>query len=223
MTHHTNFTTNPVTGTTIPPAWNREAPTAKQTEYLADLIRKKVADERWVEQAKVDLASGQMSKARTSVWISWFLSMPTALEVLDPWQQDAYTPEQIARAQEMFEAAQALSAEADAKADADETLLTGVYELDNVLYRVAPSRRRWNKGQLEASSISFYQGRPRYHRTARVSDVRARGRRVTVDEARKYGLESGWCLVCGLELTDPTSKARGIGPVCEKTQGRQQP
>lgn len=218
---NTNLTTNPVTGKPVPTAWNREAPTAKQTEYLTDLIRKRVADERWAEQARIDLASGQMSKARTSVWISWFLSMPTPREVLDPWKQSNYTPEQIARARELSDAA--VDAKADAEADADETLLTGVYELDNVLYRVAPSRRRWNKGQLEASSISFYQGRPRYHRTARVSDVRARGRRVTVDEARKYGLESGWCLVCGLELTDPTSKARGIGPVCEKTQGRQQP
>jgi hypothetical protein len=38
--------------------------------------------------------------------------------------------------------------------------------------------------------------------------------RLSVDEAARYGSQFGYCCVCGAELSDPTSVAAGIGPVC---------
>jgi hypothetical protein len=38
--------------------------------------------------------------------------------------------------------------------------------------------------------------------------------RLNREEAAAFGRETGWCVVCGTELTDPDSIAAGIGPVC---------
>lgn len=39
--------------------------------------------------------------------------------------------------------------------------------------------------------------------------------KMTLDEAREFGVLYGTCVVCGRTLTDETSISRGIGPVCE--------
>lgn len=39
--------------------------------------------------------------------------------------------------------------------------------------------------------------------------------RMTLDEAKAYGQVTGTCCVCGRKLTNETSIANGIGPVCE--------
>lgn len=38
--------------------------------------------------------------------------------------------------------------------------------------------------------------------------------RLTLDEAKAYGRETGVCCVCSAELTNPDSIAAGIGPIC---------
>jgi hypothetical protein len=40
--------------------------------------------------------------------------------------------------------------------------------------------------------------------------------RMSLEDAKKFGLETGFCCVCGAFLTDPKSVAVGIGPVCAK-------
>lgn len=40
--------------------------------------------------------------------------------------------------------------------------------------------------------------------------------RLTLDEAKQFGIKYGVCCVCGLTLKDATSVAAGIGPVCVK-------
>lgn len=40
--------------------------------------------------------------------------------------------------------------------------------------------------------------------------------RLTLAQAVELGAQHGVCVVCGAELTDPTSIERGIGPVCAK-------
>lgn len=37
--------------------------------------------------------------------------------------------------------------------------------------------------------------------------------------AEAHGLQSGECAICGRELTDPVSVARGIGPICAENFG----
>lgn len=39
-------------------------------------------------------------------------------------------------------------------------------------------------------------------------------RRLTLEEAKAFGVEFGVCCVCAALLTDPESVAAGIGPVC---------
>lgn len=40
--------------------------------------------------------------------------------------------------------------------------------------------------------------------------------KMTLDEAKAFGVETGFCCVCAKFLTDPKSVANGIGPVCAK-------
>lgn len=40
--------------------------------------------------------------------------------------------------------------------------------------------------------------------------------RMTVDQAREFGIQYGVCCVCGITLKDAASVVRGIGPVCAK-------
>ena len=42
------------------------------------------------------------------------------------------------------------------------------------------------------------------------------GDRMTLEQAKLFGVETGLCCVCGILLTDPKSVANGIGPVCAK-------
>jgi hypothetical protein len=41
--------------------------------------------------------------------------------------------------------------------------------------------------------------------------------RLTLDDAKKFGLRYGFCCVCGKRLSDAVSVAAGIGPVCSKS------
>lgn len=40
--------------------------------------------------------------------------------------------------------------------------------------------------------------------------------KLTLEQAREFGIRYGVCCVCSTTLTDATSVARGIGPVCER-------
>lgn len=40
--------------------------------------------------------------------------------------------------------------------------------------------------------------------------------RMSLDEAKAFGLRYGVCCVCGITLKDATSVANGIGPVCAR-------
>ena len=41
--------------------------------------------------------------------------------------------------------------------------------------------------------------------------------KMTLDEAKAFGVETGFCCVCARFLTDAKSVANGIGPVCAKS------
>lgn len=38
---------------------------------------------------------------------------------------------------------------------------------------------------------------------------------ITLEEAKAFGLQTGWCCVCGRKLKNPESIEKGIGPICE--------
>lgn len=101
------------------------------------------------------------------------------------------------------------------------TLTPGVYRGTNgELYRVYPARA--DRTRLLAKVIvvgESWEGDDASHRVAfeyagaANRFVRPEGR-LTLEEAKAFGAETGWCIMCGTELTDPDSIAAGIGPIC---------
>jgi hypothetical protein len=96
------------------------------------------------------------------------------------------------------------------------TLSVGMYRTpDGTMYRVQESRE---SGRLYAKRMKWdmlMESKPRfeYDRGAIYSLTSAD--RMSVEDARAWGVETGVCCVCGAFLTDAKSVARGIGPVCE--------
>jgi hypothetical protein len=86
----------------------------------------------------------------------------------------------------------------------------GVYRtVEGVMYRVQASRE---SGNLYAKRLNTETAKFEYEagalRNIKPSD------KMTLAEAKEFGIETGICCVCGAFLTDPNSVAEGIGPVC---------
>lgn len=86
----------------------------------------------------------------------------------------------------------------------------GMYQIGQDIYRVQRSRRT---GHLFAELL-LASGSFQYAKGA-VYNIKPE-HRMTVDQAKAYGLKFGRCCVCGKTLTDPVSMGQGIGPVCIK-------
>lgn len=91
----------------------------------------------------------------------------------------------------------------------------GMYRTDGTVYRV---KRTKDGERLYATrfvpdatvkSERFVYDKGAIHRIS-ADD------RMTPEQAEELGALYGVCVVCGAELTDPDSVARGIGPVCRK-------
>lgn len=84
----------------------------------------------------------------------------------------------------------------------------GMYKVGEDIFKVYRTRE---SGQLVAKQLieeSFeYMGK----RPLRF--IRAE-HRMTLDEAKEYGKVTGTCCVCAAKLTNETSIAAGIGPIC---------
>lgn len=83
----------------------------------------------------------------------------------------------------------------------------GMYSRNGTPFRVYPAR---NGGHLLAQSMIdgkwVYMGAASRFVTADM--------KMSLEEAREYGLQTGVCICCARVLTDPESVERGIGPVC---------
>jgi hypothetical protein len=105
---------------------------------------------------------------------------------------------------------------AAAAAKVTEDLAIGMYRNPEtaVIYRVVKSResgRLYAKRLtvLNANSASFsYDGGAIYR-------IKPEWR-LSLDDAKAWGLHYGICCVCAANLSDPKSVAEGIGPVCAK-------
>lgn len=91
-------------------------------------------------------------------------------------------------------------------------LRVGMYRTqDGEIYRVHESRET---GRLYAKHLNLIEMKFEYASGAIYRLTPAD--RMTLDQARAFGVETGICCVCGAFLTDPRSVANGIGPVCER-------
>lgn len=85
----------------------------------------------------------------------------------------------------------------------------GEDEADKTFYKVVAAK---GTGNLYAKRFSF--GGRRWEYAPGVMAILATARRLSVEEAAEAGRATGVCVICGRELTDQESVARGIGPVC---------
>jgi len=95
-------------------------------------------------------------------------------------------------------------------------LSEGMYRSgDGNIYRVQASRE---SGRLYAKRLVWDLARddkPRFEYDRGAVYALTPADRMSVEDARAWGVETGACCVCGAFLTDAKSVARGIGPVCE--------
>lgn len=87
-------------------------------------------------------------------------------------------------------------------------LVEGIYYKEGVVYKVQISEagRAYAKVLRDAGFV--------YDPTA-VKNLSPEDK-ITIEQAKAYGIKYGVCCVCGRTLTDSTSVAEGIGPVCGK-------
>jgi hypothetical protein len=84
----------------------------------------------------------------------------------------------------------------------------GMYKVGEDIFKVYRTRERdiLVTKQLIEGSFEYTGKKPLSRITAE--------HRMTLDEAKEYGRVTGTCCQCGRKLTDETSIAEGIGPVC---------
>lgn len=91
-------------------------------------------------------------------------------------------------------------------------LRVGMYRTqDGEIYRIHESRET---GRLYAKHLNLIEMKFEYASGAIYRLTPAD--RMTLDQAKAFGVETGICCVCGAFLTDARSVANGIGPVCER-------
>lgn len=94
-------------------------------------------------------------------------------------------------------------------------LSVGMYRTsDGTMYRVHESRET---GNLYAKRMvwDLTDAKPHFEYDRGAIYRLTAEDRLSVEDARAWGVETGVCCVCGAFLTDAKSVARGIGPVCE--------
>lgn len=91
----------------------------------------------------------------------------------------------------------------------------GMYRMPNGdIYRVHPSK---TSSRLYAKKLDALGGGFDYEAGA-IYRLKPE-HKMTLEQAKAFGMETGMCCVCGIFLTDPKSVADGIGPVCAKNNG----
>lgn len=94
-------------------------------------------------------------------------------------------------------------------------LSEGMYRTgDGTMYRVQRSRE---SGRLYAKRMDWdlTTGKPHFEYDKGAIYALTSADRMSVEDARAWGVETGICCVCGAFLTDAKSVERGIGPICE--------
>lgn len=85
----------------------------------------------------------------------------------------------------------------------------GIYLKDGIVYKVQVSGagRSYAKVLREKGGFDYD---PTAIKNLCLAD------KITLEQAKAYGVQFGICVVCGATLTDAKSVAAGIGPVCGK-------
>lgn len=105
----------------------------------------------------------------------------------------------------------------------DPVVEAGMYEKNGQVYKVQKSRESGNLYAKRLTPINAdrltEEGRiVRYEFVYDPGSIRSLSAsdRMSVEEAKMFGILHGVCCVCGITLVDAKSVAAGIGPVCAK-------
>lgn len=108
-----------------------------------------------------------------------------------------------------------LKVTAYATATSADALELGMYrKADGTLYRVYPGRE---SGRVLAKRLVLPEAegeKATFEYAGLASRFVTADERMSLEEAQAFGHQFGICAVCGALLTDPTSVANGIGPIC---------
>ena len=99
----------------------------------------------------------------------------------------------------------------------------GMYSLNGVIFKVQESKTSghlYAKRLVDISGNRLNEDDRIFHWEFQYDQGAIRSLtdadRMSVEEARAFGIQYGVCCVCGITLKDAKSVANGIGPVCEK-------
>jgi hypothetical protein len=92
----------------------------------------------------------------------------------------------------------------------DKALSQGMYHLAGDIYRLKESRQT---GRLYATRLTIDH---KFEYAPGIAYRLTSENKMTLEQAKAYGVETGFCCVCGAFLTDERSVRDGIGPVCAK-------
>lgn len=87
----------------------------------------------------------------------------------------------------------------------------GFYEYENTVYKVVHAVN--GSGRQYAKALDLETGEWAYAPGA-IKTVTLLASKLTLDKAKELGQLYGMCVRCGRTLTDETSIAAGIGPIC---------
>lgn len=100
-----------------------------------------------------------------------------------------------------------LSLPSKAQAKAKTTVAAGFYSLNNDIYKVVVSPQTGNTYAKVFTSDGWVYAQGAVKKLTAASPL-------TLEQAKEYGKLYGTCIVCSRTLTDETSIAEGIGPIC---------
>lgn len=87
----------------------------------------------------------------------------------------------------------------------------GYYLRDGAMYRIVNNRA----GTRQYAKVLVVDGNHgRWEYAAGAMRLLTPAYALTPEQAAEFGHQNGICGICGAELTDPQSVARGVGPVC---------
>lgn len=92
----------------------------------------------------------------------------------------------------------------------------GMYRKDGVIFRVHRSRESGNLYAKRLELDLLGNGKPHFVYAKGAIMGLSDAHKMSREDAKAFGVETGICCVCGAFLTDDKSVAEGIGPVCAK-------
>lgn len=88
----------------------------------------------------------------------------------------------------------------------------GMHRLGHVIYKV--QRAIHGSGNLYAKRLTKYGDKWKFEYAPGGIHKLSADTKMTLEQAKKFGMLYGTCCVCGRTLTDENSIKAGIGPVC---------